>query len=264
MEFLDGSGHAIDTIFPDTYEFFESLARLIEQEPAGVLTSHERFVLASIGIEKGRSFHPDADTKRLLNDAARLGAALARANTFASSDPDRVVYPDRRWEWAFIGASASWDSQGYVNVDRRAAFAYAAIGMSPAMVMRAIGTGSQYLWSMRDSTGAYLDGAKSYRLRLPPNIPVKNFWSVVVYDAESRSMLENSQSFPTVSQFTGPVANPDGSVEIFFGPHAQVGKERNWIQTVEGKGWFTLLRFYGPTPAFFDRTWKPGDIEAID
>jgi hypothetical protein len=261
MEFLDGSRHAIDTVFPDTYEFFEDLARLIEQEPSGAITSHERFYLATIGIEKGEPFRPDATTKRLLGDAARLGSAIARTNTFASSDPERIVYRDRHWEAAFVGGSASWDSQGYVNVDRRAAFAYAAIGMSPSMVARVIGAGSQYLLTMRDENGEYLAGVKRYRLRLPAHIPVKHFWSVVVYDAESRSMLDNGQSFPTVSQYTGPAINSDGSVDIYFGPHAPAGREKNWIETVEGRGWFTILRFYGPLQSFFDRTWKPSDIE---
>jgi hypothetical protein len=264
MEFLDGSGHAIDTVFPDTFEFFDDLAQLIDQEQSGAVSSHERFTLASIGIEKGQAFQPDANMKRLLAGAARLGSAIARANTFASTDPERVVYPDRHWEWAFIGGSASWDSQGYVNVDRRAAFAYAAIGMSPAMIARVIGSGSQYLWTMRDATGAYLDGGRSYRLRLPPGIPVKSFWSVVAYDAESRSMIENARPFPTVSQYTGPDVNSDGSVHVYFGPRAPNGKEKNWIETVEGRGWFALLRFYGPTQAFFDRSWKPGDIEVVD
>jgi hypothetical protein len=202
--------------------------------------------------------------KRLLDDAARLGSAIARANTFASTDPDRVVYRDRRWEWAFIGGSASWDSQGYVNVDRRAAFAYAAIGMSPAMVARVVGAGSQYLWTMRDASGEYLDGGRTYRLRLPPNIPVANFWSVVAYDAESRSMIESSRPYPTVSQYTGPDLNSDGSVDVYFGPRAPRGREKNWIETVEGRGWFAILRFYGPAQAFFDRTWKPGDVEVVD
>jgi hypothetical protein len=264
MEFLDGSRHAIDTVFPDSSEFFDDLAQLIEQEPAGAVTSHERFYLAAVGIEKGEPFRPDDNMKRLLSAAARLGSATARASSYASTDPERIAYPDRRWEWGFVGGSASWDTQGFVNVDRRAAFAYIAIGMSPAMVVKSVGTGSQYLFGMRDKTGAYLDGGKSYRLHLPPNIPVKSFWSVVAYDSESRSMIENSQPFPSVSQYTGPDVNLDGSVDIYFGPHAPRGKHKNWIQTVESRGWFTLLRFYGPTQAFFDKLWKPGDIEVVD
>jgi hypothetical protein len=260
MTFLDGSGKAIDTIFPDNYEYFESLAALVEKEPIDVIPPSERFLLASIGIEKGKPFAPDPKTKQLLAEAARVGAAMARMNTFTSRDPTAQVYPDRRWEWAFVGGSATWDAQGYVNIDNRAAWNYAATGNSPAMVQRNVGSGSQYLMATRDASGAFLDGSKNYRFHLPPNVPVKLFWSLVVYDALSRSELQNGEKFPSISQYTGPVANADGSVDIYFGPQAPIGKEKNWIKTVPGKGWFPYLRFYSPTEAFFDKTWKPEDI----
>jgi hypothetical protein len=263
MAFVNGSGKAIDTIFPDTYEYFESLAAFVEKEPVDAIPPSDRFLLASIGIEKGKPFAPDSKTKRLLSEAARAGAAMARANTFASRDPMAQVYPDRRWEWAFLGGSASWDARGYVNVDNRAAWNYAATGNSPAMVQRTVGSGSQYLLAARDASGAFLDGGRNYRLRLPANAPVQAFWSVVAYDALSRSELQNGQKFPSVSQYTGPAANADGSVDIYFGPQAPAGKEKNWIQTVPGKGWFTYLRFYSPTQAFFDKTWKPDDIVEV-
>ena len=263
MTFLNGSGKPIDTIFPDTYEYFESLAALVQRELADAIPSSDRFLLASIGIEKGKSFTPDARTRQLLAEAARTGAAMSRANTFASRDPMARVYSDRRWEWAFVGGSATWDAQGYVNVDHRAAWNYAATGNSPAMVQRTVGEGSQYLLATRDASGAFLDGAKNYRLHLPPNVPVKLFWSVVVYDALSRSELQNGEELPSVSQYTGLLANADGSVDIHFGPQAPSGKQKNWIKTFPGKGWFTYLRFYSPTEAFFDRTWKPDDISEV-
>jgi len=260
MVFLNGSGKPIDTIFPDNYEYFESIAALVEKEPADAIPASDRFLLASIGIEKGKPFAPDANTKQLLAEAARLGAGMARANTFGSRDPAARVYPDRRWEWAFVGGSASWDAQGYVNVDNRAAWNYAATGNSPAMVERTVGSGSQYLVVTRDASGVFLDGAKNYRLHLPPNVAVKLFWSVVVYDALSRSELQNGQRFPSISQYTGPFPNPDGSVDLYFGPQGPLGKDKNWIRTVSGRGWSPYLRFYSPTEAFFDKTWKPEDI----
>src|SRR5262249_9773406 len=250
----------VDTLFFDTREFFDDLASMIEHEPYDVIPSHERFQIAAIGIESDRPFHPDARRGKLLDDAARFASAIARTNRFASDDEARLVYPDRRWQWAFVGGSATWDSQGYVNTDRRAAFAYIAIGMSPAMVEKHIGAGSQYLWTPRDANGVFLDGAKYYRLHIPPHIPVKNFWSIVAYDADSRSLLRNRQPFPSVSTYRGPGAHPDGSIDVYFGPKAPEGKKKNWIRTARGKGWFTLFRFYGPLEPFFDKTWKPDDI----
>jgi hypothetical protein len=264
MTFVNGSHQEIDTIFSDTGEFFDDLAWLIEREPHDAILSHERFQIAAIGIEKGKPFRPDPGRRKVLDEAVQFASAIARANSFASEDEARLVYPDRVWEWAFVGGSASWDSQGYVNTDRRAAFAYIAIGMSPAMVEKHIGAGSQYLWTPRDASGAFLDGGKRYRLHIPPNIPAKNFWSIVAYDADSRSILRNTQAFPSVSTYTGPQVNADSSIDIYFSPEAPAGKEKNWIQTVPGKGWFTLFRFYGPLEPFFAKTWKPDDIIEVN
>jgi hypothetical protein len=260
--FFDASRQAVDTLFDDDRRFFDDLAALVEHEPQELFSSEERFHLAAIGIEKGKAYLADGERRRLLDEAARLGSAIARANSFASDDPERLAYRDRRWEWAFVGRSATWDTQGYVNTDRRAAFAYIAIGMSPAMVEKHVGAGSQYLWTPRAADGAFLDGARTYRLRLPPRIPAKHFWSVVAYDADSRSLLRSEQPFPSVSSYTDPAVQADGSIDVWFGPE-RPATGRNWIQTVPGKGWFVLLRFYGPLEPFFEGSWKPGDIEPV-
>jgi hypothetical protein len=264
MTFLDISAKPIDTVFPDTYAFFEALAKIVEEEPIDAISPSDRFLLASIGIEKGKPFNPDANTKNLLEEAARVGAAMARANTFASRDPASPVYSDRHWEWAFLGGSYTWDANGYVNYDESASWFYQATGNSPAMVNKAVGVGSQYIWTPRDASGAFLDGGRKYRLHLPPNIPAQQFWSIIVYDALSRSELENGQPFPSINSYANPAANADGSLDVYFGPDAPAGKEQNWIRTVPGKGWFPWMRFYGPTAAFFDQTWKPDDIIEIN
>lgn len=261
--FVDGSGKQIDTVFSDTETYFDDLGELAASEPSDLFTPVDRFAMASIGILSGKPFKPTDVRRKLLNEAAHLGGAYARVNAFDSQDADRMVYPGQRWEWAFIGGSVTWDSQGYINSDRRATFAYSAIGMSPAMATRIVGQGSQYIWTMRDGQGAYLDGGKNYKLHIPAQIPAKNFWSVVVYDAVSRSLLRTRQAFPSVSQYTGPMANGDGSIDVYFGPKAPVGKEKNWVQTVPNRGWFTIFRFYGPLQPFFDKSWKPGDIEEV-
>jgi hypothetical protein len=139
---------------------------------------------------------------------------------------------------------------------------YMAAGNSPAMMEKNIGQGSQYLWTYRDARGDYLDGAKTYKLHVLPNIPAGNFWSVVVYDALSRSELQNGQPLPSVSSYTKPKVNADGSIDIVFGPEEPQGGG-NWIKTVPGKGWFPIFRFYSPTEAYFNKTWALNDIELV-
>jgi hypothetical protein len=127
-----------------------------------------------------------------------------------------------------------------------------------------VGQLSQYVVTERDATGEYLDGGKNYTLHLPPNIPAKRFWSLVVYDPQTRSMLQTDNPYPSISSLKqGITINPDSSVDVYFGPEAVPGKESNWIQTARGKGWFIILRLYGPLEPWFDKTWKPGEIELI-
>jgi hypothetical protein len=116
---------------------------------------------------------------------------------------------------------------------------------------------------MRDANGEKLSGGASYRLNLPAHIPVNNFWSVTVYDAATASGLDNGQPFPSISSFDKPVVNPDGSTNIYFGPTAPPGHEKNWLRTLPGKGYFVMLRLYGPTQPYFDKTWKLPDIQKI-
>ena len=137
--------------------------------------------------------------------------------------------------------------------------------MPPPLGLEWVGVGPQSGGAALDAKGNYLDGGKTYRVTLPTGIPAKDFWSFVVYDPHTRSMLQTPGTvFPSLSSQSGEVkANEDGSVTVYFGPKAPEGKEKNWIQTVPGKGWFTVLRLYGPLESWFDQTWKPGEIELV-
>jgi hypothetical protein len=121
---------------------------------------------------------------------------------------------------------------------------------------------------MVDSEGKYFDGAKSYRVTLPDGVPHANFWSLTVYDNQTRSMLRTPQRWPRAGSQSYPtpaaVPNDDGSIDVYFGPEAPEGRESNWIQTVPGKGWFVILRLYSPLQPFFDRTWRVGEVEPIE
>jgi len=195
-----------------------------------------------------------------LSEAARIGGAIGRANTYGPP-PGGYYYPDRKWQ-GVSGVNYTFLQDGAPLIDARNNAYYMAAGNSPAMTEKNIGQGSQYLWTYRDAAGEYLDGAKTYRLHVPPNIPAGNFWSVVVYDALSRSELQNGQPLPSVSSYSNPTVNADGSLDVVFGPEAPKQKG-NWIKTVAGKGWFPIFRFYGPAEPFFSKAWVLNDIEPV-
>ena len=186
-----------------------------------------------------------------------------RAQTHTGSVPEGAYYYPGRKCTVFPG-TVPWNflMEGVPQIDAQDNVYYMAIGNTPAMVEKHVGQGSQYLWTYRDAGGNFFDGAKTYRLHIPPNIPAGNFWSVLVYDALSRSQLQNGQPFPSVSSYTKPVVNADGSIDITFGPDEPKAKG-NWIKTVPGKGFFPMFRFYGPAEAFFDKTWQLEDVVGV-
>ncbi len=150
------------------------------------------------------------------------------------------------------------------DIDARAQYVYMATFNSPAMVWELSGKGSQYAWGYRDSDGRYLDGGKNYTLNLPGDAPAEKFMSIVVYDSQTRSMLQTDQPYPNKNNKRDKlITNDDGSIDLYFGPKAPKGKEANWIQTVPNKGWFCLLRLYSPTEPWFDKTWRPGEIQLV-
>ena len=129
------------------------------------------------------------------------------------------------------------------------------------MISQIPGKGAKCMIAFTDSAGAPLSGGTSYGVKLPPNIPAANFWSVPLYEAENASGLANGQPFPSKGSRDKPVQEVDGSTIMYLGPTASAGKESNWLATVRGRGYFAILRLYGPTEAGIDKSWKPGDIE---
>jgi len=135
--------------------------------------------------------------------------------------------------------------------------------ISPGMVSKTSGKGAMYVIGFTDSDGASLEGDSNYRLNLPANIPAANFWSVTLYEAENASGLANGQPLPSLGSRDNPAQNADGSTDLYLGPKAPAGKEGNWLATVPGKGYFAILRLYGPTEAAINKSWKPGDFEKV-
>ena len=190
------------------------------------------------------------------------------------ADNDLRVYKDQQWVNPVNNVTARWpnavndlgfssSSGGYRNLDARIWFFTDYYSISPGMISQIPGKGAKYMVTFTDSAGAPLSGKSNYRLTLPPNIPAANFWSLTLYEAENASGLANGQPFPSLGSRDKPTAKADGSTDLYLGPEAPAGKQGNWLATPAGKGYFAILRLYGPTEAAINKSWKPGDIERI-
>lgn len=267
MEFISASKKIFNTIHANTFEFYHELHSVIDREPISTFDPELRGLVAAIGIEKGKPFDPDPRMKKILIDAVAVGNATARSIWLKPRDPTAYLYENSGWFTAFIGGSWQWlrnDGNAGRYLDARTMFFYMATVNTPAMVLKIPGKGSQYALNALDANGEFLEGDKTYKLTLPANAPAKDFWSVVVYDPQTRSELQTDQPFPSKNDKRDKLDfNEDGSIDLYFGPAAPDGKENNWIQTISTKGWFAILRLYGPLDPWFDKTWRPGEFEEI-
>ena len=249
-----------------TLKFWDVLHQIIDTEPAYPPYRIYYGELAALGIVKGKPFTPNDRMKGILERAAQMANDQMRVASLAGRRPDRVAWPDRRsWEWVtLVPENGTFDAPTYVDNDARATWFWQATFESPAMFRRQAGSGSVYWYGARDKTGAFMDGEKLYKLTIPQPVPVKLFWSVTVYDPDTRSMIQTDQGKAALRSLVElkDVAKT-GATDLYFGPHAPAGKEGQWIKTTPGKGWFVYLRLYGPQQPAFDGSWKPGDFEEV-
>jgi hypothetical protein len=241
--------------------------------------------LAAIGIVKGKPFNPDARMKKILTDAAAIGTAAARTVNWHPRPAEGFsYYPNSAWtnmlwvggynfetpppEVSATGTITVNPPTGARTLNSRTAFFFYATFITPAMMMRLTGIGSQYIGTFVDTNGEYFDGGKTYKVALPPKVPAEKFWSFTVYDNQTRSMLDTPQRYPRAGSQSYPTPaaeqNADGSTTIYFAPKQPDGvKPGNWIQTMPGKGWSTILRLYSPLEPFFTKEWRPSEIEEV-
>jgi hypothetical protein len=267
MEFINSSKVAFNTIHANNFEFYQELDHVIQNEPVEFIDPELRGLAGSIGIVKGKKFAPDERMKKILTEAVAVGNATARAVSFRSRDSRSPLFPNGQWRTGFIANDYRWlDGDGMAgrNLDARSYFFYLATINTPAMAAKIPGRGSQYAMSALDTLGNPFDGARTYRVNIPANVPAQDFWSVILYDTQTRSELQTGQPFPSKNnKRDNLIVNADGSVDLYFGPKAPAGKEANWTQTVPSKGWFAILRLYGPLEPWFDKSWRPGEIEEM-
>ncbi len=281
--FHEGSGLAFNTVPPNDFTYFEMLDDLVQAEPATTLDAELMGPVAAIGIRKGEKFAPDARMKKIMTEAVALANATGRTLGFDARDADWNHYENSHWFNPLFKSGYQFETPipeitaegakpnpptGYRQNDARTAFFYMATGITPAMAMRLTHVGSQYLLATKDANGEFFDGAKTYRVTLPKDIPAEAFWSLTLYDNQTRSMLVTPQEYPRAGSQSYPTpaaeAAEDGSTTVWFAPERPDGVARgNWIQTDPGKGWFTILRLYSPLAPFFDKSWRAGEIEPV-
>jgi hypothetical protein len=245
---------------PSGLAYFERLSEILNAEP---VEERDRFVvatLAPLGIEKGKPFAPDERQKKILTEAARIGELTIKAAVATRRNTARY-WEQSSWKLA-LEISADQRTEHYDEFEKRALLYWEIFGS--AIPPSEPGTGSTYLVTFESRDGKWLDGGKNYRLTVPPAPPAKNFWSVTAYDEGTRTFIADTDRIGLGNQTPGYDINPDGSVDIYFGPSAPAGHENNWVQTVRGRGWFSYFRLFGPTEPYFDKTWILPDFEKID
>jgi hypothetical protein len=276
MQYPDASGVPVNMLPISDGSAFDQLKVLLDSEGENLADPDWRGMLAAIGLVKGQPFTPDAHARAIFDLAAKAAYKTSRVIGFEEAVGGRsyLVYPDHHWINPIADGTPSnpggalnlaWDRVAghYLDLDARIWFFTDYYSISPGMISQIPGKGAKYMIAFTDSNNAPLVGEANYHLRLPANIPAANFWSVTLYDAENASGLANGQPFPSLGSRDKPAQNADGSTDLYLGPKAPDGKESNWLATVPGKGYFAILRLYGPTEPAIDKTWKPGDIEKV-
>ncbi|MBB6095803.1 hypothetical protein HNQ60_004694 [Povalibacter uvarum] len=251
--------------FEESIEYWRVLHQAVTDEPPLEDSRSYYGDLAALGIVKGQPFNPDERMTRILEQAAKIGSAQMRAEAFADNRADRVVWPDRQWQWASLRfENGSFDAADYRDTYAIDKWFYQAIAASPAMFRRDTSAGSLYWLGLRDGSGAYLDGGKTYKLTVPLPVPARLFWSVTVYDAITRSQIQTDQAKAALRSLFELKELSGDSVDLYFGPKAPAGQESRWIQTLPERGWFVYFRIYGPQGPAFDASWKPGDFVEVN
>jgi hypothetical protein len=249
------------TINPPTgLAYFERLSDILRNEP---VAERDRFMMAQLkplGIEVGKPFAPNERQKKILTDAALAGELTLRGIT-AYRRGTLPYWEGKQWKRLFVYPSSQREEH-FDHFEERAILYWEIFGIG--ITSTGPGTGSRYTVTHLDKNGDLLDGGKSYKLHIPANVPTAIFWSVCAYDEVTRTFIAGTTNTMVGSQEPRYIINEDGTIDVYFGPTAPQGMEKNWIETKPGRGWFSYFRFFGPTEPFFDKTWVLPDFEKID
>jgi len=261
--YVDAAGVLYDATIPFDIRFFESLDRVIQHEP---WLERDRVMidtLRTLGIEKGKPFAPDAERVQALNAAAKQAHAYIEGKYYelVTTGPftagSRWSFPERMG-LVFKAAQEQFAEPNFYPIEDR--------GLLLSFIFflpKRMGEGQFYLMAIEDKEGNTLDGSKTYRLNVPANAPVRQYWSATLYDRETHALIREMSHAARSSQSPGLQVNTDGSVDLYFGPKAPAGKESNWTPTDPNGEFEILFRFYGPLPPLFEKTWVLPDVEPV-
>ncbi|WP_281612996.1 DUF1254 domain-containing protein [Flammeovirga sp. SubArs3] len=252
-----------DLTFPTDERFFEQLSNIVSKENIRDIDLSYLGMLQTLGIESGKPFTPNEKQKSIFVKAAKTGNAMSRAIAYSSRNEQKSPYENSQWEWIFLTENPNFYTPNYLDLEARLTYTHQACFTANAMVLKMEGIGSQYIAAYKDNEGVWLDGAKNYKLTLPPNVPVRNFWSLMVYDADTRSMVVTDTQKAGIDSYGNVQKNKDGSIDLYMGPDAPEGLESNWVKTDKTTGFFVYLRLFGPEKEFMDKTWRPSEIQLI-
>jgi hypothetical protein len=259
QRFLDMTDVLYNGLIKYDETFFASLARVLNEEPVQPRDREMMGMLLPLGIERGKEFKPDAATVMLLKTAAAEALAWLMDKAATDTTP---WWPDSRWcvptPPITVPTGFKWEMPDYFGVDARG------IALSQYFCpTEKLGTGSFYFGTFHDHSGKPLEGQKTYRLHVPANVPVREFWSATVYSLKTSSFFLNAERLTLGSLDKDLRNNADGTVDIYFGPKPPAGQASNWLYTKPGEKWFPWFRVYGPEKAILDKSWRLPDIEMI-
>lgn len=244
---------------PTGMAYWRRLAEILQVEPVKEEDRLFMAMLKPLGIEKGKPFEPTAAQTRILTEGARIGQLMAIANSFDKRF--ETARYNGHWDRA-VNVDMSQEKEFYSELDERASWFYEAVGLSEGMTTHTPGQGQAYLSTYRDAKGQWFDGSRTYRLHVPPNVPAGQWWSVALYDIETRCFIDTKYDKAEIGSRSGLAMNPDGSADLVFAPSPpEDSPKSNWIPTAPGRAWFTYFRLYAPLAPYFDASWKLPDIE---
>ena len=250
---------------PRGLAYWKKLSEAIQDEPVREIDKGWMAMIAPLGMAKGKPFQPDERLQKILSEGAAMGELMAR-NLQVNPRYTQPFWPGTSWYKSvdFVIPQENADIQ---QIDQRATWFYEAVAPSKGMVDPRPGEGQVYMTTKRDSAGNMLRADRSYRLHVPAQVPVEQFWSLTLYSENTRTTYDNGGTQPRDasidSRMKGLEFNADGSIDIYIGPAAPAGKKTNHLKTVGDEGWFVYFRLYAPKPAFFDKSFALSDFELV-